>query len=155
MKTTTIAAIVLIAAGTLSVWKSGLPGPSPMPDIKPPSVSLQALVGPITEILNGHPEQANILASFYFEASETIRRDGRNDRIIRTKDHLRTFGERAITLRFQGIFREVFGLAEAIHGGDGALSKILGLEAGQLDHMKAADALHAVAWACQEAEGKR
>lgn len=153
MKTTTITAVVLIAIGVLSVWKPSLPGPVPVPVIDAPSVSLQALVKPIIEILNDSRShrQASILAAFYFEASEIIRRDGNNERIVKTGSHLRTFCERAATLRFQGVFSKVPGLAEAIHGGDGALPKILGLDPGPIDHEKSADALHAVAWACQEA----
>ena len=113
-------------------------------------VELRSLVGLITEVLNGYPNQARVLSSFYFEASKTVRRDGGNARIIKTNNHLRTFGERAVTLRFQGMFQKVPGLSEAIHGGGGFLSEILGLDPGPLDHEKAADALHAVAWACQE-----
>lgn len=152
MKTTTIAAVVLIAIGVLSVWKPSLPGPSPAPNIDPPSVSLRTLVAPITKVLDGHPKQAKVLTAFYYEASNTIRRDGNNEQIVKTGSHLRAFCNRAATLRFAGSFKKVPGLAAAIHGENGALPKILGLDPGPLDHEKAADALHAVAWACQEAK---
>jgi hypothetical protein len=66
---------------------------------------------------------------------------------------LRTFCERAVTLRFQGAFAKVPGLADAIHGPNGALAKLLQLEVSELDHAKAAAAMDAVAWACREAAG--
>ncbi len=148
-----VLAAILLTYGALSIWKPGLPGPEPAPKIITPAVVLQDIVKPITELLNdnGSHGQASILAAFYFEASKTIRRDGNHGRILKTKDHLRTFCVRAATLRFQGIFKGVPGLSATIHGKDGVLSKIIGLEAGVLDHEKSADALHAVAWACQEA----
>lgn len=152
MNRTTIIAAVLIAFGVLSVWKPSLKGPDDIPDINAPSASLQVMVKLITELLNGHSEQARILAEFYFESSKTIRRDGQNEKIIKTKHTLKLFLERAATLRFAGTFQEIHGLADVIHGEDGALAKIVGLEAGLLDHEKSADALHAVAWACQEAK---
>lgn len=153
MKKTTIAAVTLIAVGVLSVWKPGIgTGVDRRSAITAPDVATQKIVAPITEVLNGHSKQANTLAVFYFEASETIRREGKaGGRIVKTKSHLRIFCKRAATLRFQEVFKKVPGLAEAVHGGNGALSKILGLKSGPLDHGKAADALHAVAWACQEA----
>ena len=153
MKTSTIIAVILIAIGVIFILRPNSDGPTPTPNIDAPSVANQQIVAPITRLLNNSRShrQAGILAAFYLEASETIRRDGNNERIIKTKNHLRTFCERTATLRFQGIFKSVPGLAATIHGKDGALSKILGLEAGMLDHNKTADALHAIAWACQEA----
>lgn len=147
-----VIAAILLTYGVLSVWKPDLSGPAPTPEITPPSVSLQALVGPITEVLSGHKEQAKVLAGFYLESSKIIRRDGQNGKIIKTKYHLKLFLERAATIRFKGAFQKIHGLSESVHGSKGVLSKILGLESGVLDHAKAADALHAVAWACQEAE---
>lgn len=123
----------------------------PAPTIDTPRVELQALVSPITEKLAGRPAEAKMLAAFYFEASEIIRRDGLNTKIVKTKTHLVTFCERAAILRFQGAFTKVTGLAAAIHGPDGALAKALGLKPGSLDHVKSAEVLHAIAWACQEA----
>ncbi len=154
MNKTTIAAILIIAIGAFSFWKSDSSGEESTPEISAPTASLQEIVQPITKLLNDNKshKQASILAAFYFETGETIQRDEENEQILKTKNHLRTFCERSATLRFQGIFSKVPGLAEAIHGGDGALSKILRLKAGQLDHKKAADAFHAIAWACQEAE---
>ena len=154
MKTSTIIASVLIAASVLSVWKPNLRNPNDIIDIDEPAASLRIVVGPIRKLLNnnGSRGQAGILATFYFEASETILRDSNHGRILKTKNHLRTFCERAATLRFQGIFKSVPGLADAIHGENGALAKIIGLEAGLLDHEKSANALHAIAWACQEAK---
>lgn len=152
MKTSTIIASVLIAASVLSVWKPNLNVPTPTPDIESPSVANQQIVAPITELLKGNKKQSRVLSAFYFEASKTLRRDGNGEKIIKTKSHFRTFCERAATLRFQGIFKSVPGLADAIHGKNGALAKIIGLEAGLLDHEKSANALHAIAWACQEAK---
>jgi hypothetical protein len=70
---------------------------------------------------------------------------------VKNTSHLRTFCENAVTLRFQGAFQTISGLADAIHGSNGALAKLLTLDVVELDHAKAADALDAVAWACQEA----
>ncbi len=146
----TIAAIVLISLGMFSIWSPE--ADRPLPTIEPPTVALQKVVAPITEVLNGYPEQASILKEFYFEASETIRRDGQGEKVIQTKSNLRTFCKRSATLRFQGMFEKVHGLADVTFGNDGALSLVLGLKPGQLDHEKAADAFYAVAWACQEAQ---
>ncbi|HDZ26234.1 hypothetical protein LCGC14_0809500 [marine sediment metagenome] len=152
MKPTTITAIVLVTFGVFSILRSGQAKPDQVPALDAPSAELQVIVKPITEVLNGYPKQASVLSSFYLEASKTIRRDGRNAKIIRSKNHLRTFGDRAVTLRFQEIFQKVPGLSKAIHGKSGALSQVLGLDPGPLDHEKTADAFYAVAWACQEAK---
>ena len=152
MSKTTIIAAVLIAFGVFSVWKPSLSGPDPVPDIDPPSASLQVIVKPITEVLDGYPEQEATLTGFFFEASEIIRRDGQNEKIVKTKHDLKLFLERAATLRFKGTFQKVSGLSESIHGRKGAFAKYLGTEAGLLDHTRAADVFYAVAWACQEAK---
>lgn len=151
MKPTTIFAVVLVAAGSLYWWNPQVTSPQ-TPVIEPPGVALQSLVAPITKKLNGNPEEAKLLAAFYYEASETIRRDGLNAKIVKTKSHLVTFCERAASLRFQTTFAKVPGLATVIHGPDGVLAKVLNLEPGELDHAKSAEVLHAIAWACQEAE---
>ena len=151
MKPSTILAAVLIAAGSLYWWKSQATSPQ-APVIEPPSVAMQAVVQPVIKKLAGHPAEAKLLAAFYFEASETVRRDGANAKIVKTKSHLVTFCERAAALRFQGAFKKVPGLAAVIHGPNGVIAKVLNLEPGELDHAKSAEVLHAIAWACQEAE---
>ncbi|MCL4190755.1 MAG: hypothetical protein KJZ87_03340 [Thermoguttaceae bacterium] len=119
--------------------------------IPQPTADVQQVVAPVTAALSGHRDEARQLAAFYHSAAETVRRDGEGAKVIKSTAHLRTFCERAATLRFQGAFKKVPGLSAAIHGPDGALSKLLGLEVAELDHGKAAAALDAVAWACQEA----
>lgn len=151
MKPITIFAVVLVAAGSLYRWNPQAATPI-VPAIEPPSAQLQLLVAPVTRNLTGRPVEARLLAAFYYEASETIRRDGLNAKIVKTKPHLVAFCERAATLRFQGAFSKVPGLAAVIHGPDGVIAKVLGLEPGELDHAKSAEVLHAIAWACQEAE---
>lgn len=186
MKPTTIFAVVLVAAGSLYWWNPQAVTPQ-APVIEPPNAELQSLVAPITKKLGSSPAEAKLLAAFYFEASETIRRDGLNAKIVKTKSHLRTFCERAATLRFQGAFKKVPGLAAVIHGPEGVIAKVLGLEPFEVDHTKIAEALslepgrldhakidrvlsrpdlqprglnhaqsaevlHAIAWACQEAQ---
>jgi len=150
MKPITIFAVVLVAAGSL-YWWNPQSGTSPQPVIESPSVAMQAVVQPVIKKLAGHPAEAGLLAAFYYEASETIRRDGLNAKIVKTKSHLRTFCERAATLRFQRAFKRVPGLAAVIHGPEGVIAKVLGLEPFDLDHAKSAEVLHAIAWACQEA----
>jgi len=151
MKPTTILAAVLVAAGSLYWWNPQAEAPD-TPVIQPPTAELRALVNPITVKLIGHSAEAKLLAAFYYEASETVRRDERNGKIIKTKSHFAIFCERATTLRFQGAFTKVSGLAEAIHGETGVLAYVLQLGPGELDHTRAAIVLEAIAWACQEAE---
>jgi len=119
--------------------------------IPPPTADVQQVVAPVTAALSGHRDEARQLAAFYKSAAETVFRDGEGAKVIKSTAHLRTFCERAATLRFQGAFQKVPGLSAAIHGPEGALAKLLGLEVAELDHGKAAMALRAVAWACQEA----
>jgi hypothetical protein len=99
----------------------------------------------------GHADQARELAAFYHSAADVLRRDDAGAKVIKTTQQLRTFCENAVTLRFQGDFQAISGLADAIHGPNGALAKLLTLNVTELDHTKAADTLDAVAWACQEA----
>lgn len=149
MKPTTLLATVLIVAGLVATWRPVAPAPEPIPE--PPEAATQAIVRNVTERLAGHPNEAQQLAAFYHTAAETIRRDGNGAKVVKTTADLRTFCQRAVTLRFQGAFAKVPGLSRAIHGPDGALAKLLKLDVVDLDHAKAAAALDAVAWACQEA----
>ena len=149
MKPTTVVAAILIVVGLVAVWRPASPSPDPLP--QPPEAATQAIVARVTQTLAGRPEQARQLAAFYDAAAEVVRRDGDGAKVIKTTADLRTFCERAVTVRFQGAFAKVPGLAEANHGSDGALASLLGLDVSQLEHGKAADALDAIAWACQEA----
>ena len=152
MKTSTVLAAVLVIVG-LFYQLSGTVNIPDVPQIDPPSADLQKAVASITVLFSsGNREQAAELFDFYFEASKIIRRDGKNERILKTNSQLRTFCERAIKIRFSGAFQKVDGLADAIHGKKGSLSKIIGLSPGELDHEKVADAFYAIAWACQEAK---
>ena len=147
LKTTDLIAIAAVAF-VLFYTPAVVPDVSPVPA---PDTAAQAIVKPITAVLAGHPNEAAELAAFYRTAADVIRRDGVGNKIITTTAQLRTFCERAVTLRFQGAFTQITDLSEAIHGQSGALSQLLGLEVAELDHAKAAAALDAVAWACQEA----
>jgi len=149
VKPTTLLATVLIVAGLLATWRPTVPIPEPIP--APPEAATRAILGPVLAKLAGHADEARQLAAFYHEAAETIRRDGTGAKVVKTTADLRTFCQRAVTLRFQGAFAKVPGLSGAIHGPDGALAKLLKLDVAKLDHVKAAAALDAVAWACQEA----
>lgn len=149
MKPTTLGAAILIVVGLVAAWRPTAPSPETFPE--PPDAATQAIVARVTQTLAGHPEQSRQLAAFYGAAAEVVRRDGDGSKVIKTTADLRTFCERAVTVRFQGAFAKVPGLAEAIHGSDGALARLLGLEVSQLEHGKAADALDAIAWACHEA----
>lgn len=156
MKASTILALCLIAFGAVNAWPpaSPAPAPGPAPDpIPAPDAATQRVVATITEKLAGHPGEAAELAAFYAAAAETLRRDAAGENVIATTAELRTFCQRAVTIRFQGTFSKIPGLADQIHGPAGALAKLIGLEAGELDHAKAAAAFDAVAWACREATG--
>lgn len=147
LKTTDLLAIALAAFVLLYQ-----PAAKPTPDTIPvPDTQAQAMVKPITAVLDGHKAEAAELAAFYRVTADMVRRDGAGNKIITTTAQFRVFLERAVTLRFQGAFAKVPGLSEAIHGPSGALSQLLGLDAAELDHAKAANALDAVSWACQEA----
>jgi len=149
VKPTSLVAVVLIVAGVVAAWRPV--SPSPAPDPNPPDDATRATVAPVVAALGGHAEEARQLAAFYLAAAETIRRDGAGAKVLKNTAHLRTFCERAVTLRFQGAFAKVPGLAAAIHGPSGALAKMLKLDVAELDHGKAAVALEAIAWACGEA----
>lgn len=149
MKPSTLLATVLILTGLVAAWRPPAPSPAPVPN--PPDAATRAIVGHVSAKLARRANEARQLAAFYAAAADTVRRDGQGAKVLRTTPQLRTFLERAVTLRLQGAFERVPGLAEAIHGPDGALAKLLGLEAAELDHARAAAALEAVAWACGEA----
>lgn len=149
IKITDLAAI-LLAVVTLVPWGRSVDGPTAL-EIPAPSAEVKPAVAPITLVLADRDSEAKELAAFYHAASDVVRRDGAGAKVIKKTSDLRTFCEKAVTLRFQGAFQKVSGLSDAIHGPDGALAKILDLDVVELDHAKAADALDAVAWACQEA----
>ena len=148
-KLTDVAA-VLLAVVVFVRWGGGDAGPSDVA-IPEPSADAKPAVAPVTRLLSNHADQAQQLAAFYHHAAETLRRDEAGAKVVKTTAHFRTFCQRAVTLRFQGAFAKVPGLTDAIHGSDGALARLLKLEVADLDPGKAADALDAVAWACQEA----
>lgn len=147
LKTTDLIAIAAVAF-VLFYSPAVTPDVSPLPT---PDAATQAIVQPIGTVLAGHGAEAAELAAFYHVVANTVSRDGDGEKIVKTTPQLRTFLERSVTLRFQGIFSKVPNLSEAIHGPSGALSQMLGLEVAELDHVKTAAALDAVAWACQEA----
>jgi len=151
VKPTTLLALILIVAGVVATWRP--PPPSPDPSPTPPDAATRAIVAPVSAKLAGHPNEAGQLAAFYHEAAETIRRDGNGAKVVKTTADFRRFCERAVTVRFQGAFAKVPGLADVIHGPEGALAKLLGLDVTDLDHARTAAALDAVAWACREAAG--
>ncbi len=149
MKPTTLMGLVMIAAAVTAMWRPDAPPVETT--VEAPDATVQAVVAPVSAKLAERSGEAWQLAAFYAAAAEAIRRDGQGDRIVRTTGELRTFLERTATIRFQGAFRQVPGLADAIHGPKGALAQLLDLEATDLDHDRAAAALDAVAWACGEA----
>ena len=148
-KLSDVAAIALVVVA-LVPWGEGADGPA-APEIPAPSAEAKRAVMPITALLSGHGDQARELAAFYHAAADVVRRDGAGAKVVKKTSDLRTFCEKAVTLRFQGVFQKVPGLAEVIHGSKGALAQLLELDVVELDHANAADALDAVAWACQEA----
>jgi hypothetical protein len=160
VKPTIALACLLIAVAAVFAPSKGcaIPWPSPAPiddtTIPTPTVAAQDAVRPITRVLEGHAAQAAELAQYYGTAADDLRRralDAQGKPIIGDTRTLRTFLERSVTVRFAGRFEPVPGLSDAIHGPDGALGKLLGLDPGELDVERAAAALEAVAWACQEA----
>jgi len=149
IKPTTLIATLLIVTGLVAAWRPSTSSERTIP--APPDAATRANVRDVTTVLTGHPNEARKLATFYHEAAETIRRDGQGAKIIKTTADLRTFCQRTVTLRFQGDFAKVPGLADAIHGPKGALARLLQLEVTELDPIQAANGLDAVAWACEEA----
>lgn len=149
MKLTTIFAVVFIVIGSFTLWKPQ--AVTPTVSIEAPNFVLQEIVAPVTKVLSGHSTEAGELAAFYYEVSKVILRDEAHGKVIKTTGHLRMFCERAVTLRFQGIFTRIPGLAEVIHGPQGILAETLKLEAGKLDYAETVEVFSAIAWACQEA----
>jgi hypothetical protein len=124
------------------------PNTNPLPQ---PDAAARSAVSAVSTLLAGHKGEAAQLAAFYHAAAEIVRRDGEGERVLTSTQQLRTFCQRAVTLRFQGVFTKIPGLADAIHGSQGALAVLLGLDVKELNHAQAAAALDAVAWAAQEA----
>ena len=155
VKPTTLIAGALLLLGLWLQFGQTTPGPDPKPTPAPvipaPSSEAAEAVKPITTLLADHADEARQLASFYHAAAEVIKRDGAGAKVVQTTADFRTFCERSVTLRFQAVFQRVPGLSAAIHGPQGALTKLLKLDVADLDHRKTAEALDAVAWACQEA----
>jgi len=149
MRFTDFWAIALAYVAIVSL--GGAPAKPSGAAISSPTSEARQAVAPVTTVLAGHREEARQLAAFYHSAADTLRRDGAGARVLTNTGDLRTFCQRAATLRFQGAFQKVPGLSDRIHGPDGALGRLLKLDIAELDHGKAADALDAVAWACQEA----
>ncbi len=149
MKPTTLIAVGLVVAGLFATWRPTAPNGESIPD--PPNAATREIVGPVSAILAGHRDEARELAAFYHAAADCIRRDAAGAKVVKTTGDLRTFCQRAVTLRFQGTFAGVPGLADTIHGPKGALARLLKLDVTELDHAKAATAMDAIAWACQEA----
>jgi hypothetical protein len=149
VKPTTLVAVVLIVAGLMATWRPVSPSPEPIP--APADDATRAAVSPVRAALAGHGDEARQLAAFYHAAADCVRRDGAGQKVLAKTSHLRMFLERSITLRFQGAFSKVPGLADTVHGPQGALAKLLKLDVADLDHGKAVAALEAIVWACQEA----
>ena len=108
MKPTTLFAAVLIAVGVVAAWRPQAANPEPVP--APPDDATRAIVAPVSAKLAGHKGEAGELAAFYHAAADTVRRDADGANVLKTTADLRTFGERAVTLRFQGAFEKVPGL---------------------------------------------
>ncbi len=136
--------VAAVAAVALVLFTAGRSANSTVP-----TATVRPECGEIVRVLAGRTAEAKQLASFYRAAAEMVERDGRGARVLTTRHQLRTALERAAILRFQGAFVAVPGLSDAIHGPSGALARMLGLEAGPLDHGAAAAALRAVADACE------
>lgn len=149
MRTSDLVAIGLACVAVVALGRFSAPsGDVAYPE--PPAAAREA-VAPVTARLAGHPDEAEQLARFYHDAADALRRDGAGAKVLTSTAHVRTFCERAVTLRFQGTFQKVPGLTDAIHGPEGAFAQLLALDVTELDHAKAADAFDAVAWACREA----
>jgi len=143
-----------LLAVALTVFVLFYQGGAIIPDshfIPQPDATACNTVSAVSTLLAGHKGEAAQLAAFYHAAAEIVRRDGEGERVLTSTQQLRTFAERAVTLRFQGTFSKIPGLAAAIHGPQGALALLLGLDVKELNHTQAAAALEAVAWAAQEA----
>lgn len=129
--------------------------------VRPPELSLPSWFGtstssvsipsehavvarPLRELVRSHP-QRNQLGSFYLAMAELLPKLPSDV----TAAQMRQWLEQAVTLRFSGEFQQLPGLGQAIHGPEGVIAKIYGLDQGKLDVPKMQAALRAVAWACQ------
>lgn len=115
------------------------PHPSPQPPL-PHSPALDT----VKRLLSGHPQRSQ-LSSFYQAVATLLPRL----HPVPTGAQFREMLERSVRLRFADEFQRVPGLAEAIHGKDGAIAQLYGTEAGPLDIQKMQAALYAVAQACK------
>ena len=148
MKASDLLAVALTVLVLFYQGGTTIPDSDPIPQ---PDAAARSAVSSVATLLSGHKSEAAELAAFYHAAADVLRRDGEGRKLLQNTQQLRTFCERAVTLRFQGVFTKIPGLADAIHGPQGALALLLGLEVRELDHAQAAAALDAVAWAAQEA----
>ncbi len=140
--------LFVVALAVLIVPRLGLSdGGTPTPTIPEPSAELKSLCGPVTAKLQGHA-QAGELAAFYLAYADVLKRDA-GEKIVKTTARLRTHNQRSVTLRFQGAFSKVPGLALAI---DAVLVAHLGTKVADLDYARATEAMTALAWAAQEAK---
>lgn len=144
MKPTTLAAVVLILAGLVALWRPELPSANSIP--APADEATRAAVLPIRASLARRDDRR--LARFYLALADVVRRD--RGRVIATTADLRELNRRAGLLAFQKteLVGKYPGLAEAI---DGALAELVGLDDVPLDEAKrtrAIAALEAIAWAC-------
>ncbi len=147
MKLKAIDLLLVAALAIVIVPRLKAPDGPDVPTIPEPSVELRMLCGPVVEKLKGHP-QAGELAAFYAAYADVLKRDA-SEKTVKTTARLRTHNQRSVTLRFQGAFSKVPGLAGAI---DAVLVAHLGTKVTDLDYARASEAMLALAWAAQEAK---
>lgn len=146
-----LALLPLATAAVLLVAQSGFqPTAVSFPDLfrQPASIDIpadhQALAKPLRELVRSHPQKRQ-LGGFYLAMADLLPRLPQET----TASQFRSAMEKAVLLRFSGEFQKLEGLGQAIHGPEGLIAKIYGLESGKLDVPKMQAALRAVAWACQ------
>jgi len=123
--------------------------------ITAPAAGLQDAVKPVTTLLKGHAQAAE-LGYAYAALADTVQRDAG---VIKTTRDFKEANTRFVTLRFAGILTpKVPGLAAAI---DQVLQQQIGLEVADLNKPRTdgttlraslVSALNAVAWACLQAK---
>lgn len=141
-----LAAALLGVAAWMAYTRYGYliePVLNPVPAVAIPP-DHQAIAQPVRDLVAAHPQKQELFA-FYMALAETVPRLPDTA----TGKQVRDWFENAAKLMFGDTFQKVPGLAERIHGQNGVIAQIYGLEPGKLDKPKMQSALKAVAWACR------
>lgn len=144
-------AAVLVLLGAAGIFVAQRPDLLPSIFPKTPIPSAEAskareIVGPV--ISRCTKRQRAELAAFYASAARAVPKLARHDPNLTTA-RMRSILELAVRVQFAGEWERVPGLADAIHGPNGAIAQLYGLDQGKLDADKFARTLAGIAEAIQ------